>query len=65
MTRRTFGEEFSRELASKAVIWGPAVAGAAVAGPVGLLLGAVVAVAIVVSGDSGSPPPDSGDPPKD
>lgn len=65
MARRTYGEEFGRELAGKAIIWGPAVAGAAVAGPVGLLVGAVVAVAIVMSGNNGSVPPAGGGPPKE
>jgi len=64
MTRRTFGEEFSRELAGKAVIWGPAVAGAAVAGPVGFAVGAVIGIATILTGGSSSAPPDGGDPPK-
>ena len=48
-------------LAVKAVIWGPSIAGAMLLGPVGLLVGAAVSVAIVASGDDNSPQQSSGD----
>lgn len=57
MAERTFGEEVSRELTAKAAMWGPPLAGAAVAGPVGFLVGLIASVAILVSGESNSPPP--------
>lgn len=59
MAGRTFGEEFG----GKAIMWGPALAGAALLGPVGILVGLAASAAIVASG--GSSPPSSADPPKD
>ena len=58
MAGRTFGEDFRNELTGKALIWGPSIAGAFLLGPAGLLVGAAVAVAIVVSGSDKSPPKD-------
>lgn len=54
MARETLREALAKELAMKAVMWGPATAGVILMGPVGLLLGAAVSVAIVASGDQGS-----------
>ena len=51
-------------MTGKAIVWGPAIAGAVLLGPVGILLGLVASVAIVASGSDSSPPP-GGDPPKD
>ena len=65
MTGRTFGEKLSGELAGKAVIWGPSIAGALLLGPFGVLLGLAASVAIVASASDNSQPPPGGDPPKD
>ena len=40
MARETLREAFAKDLAVKAVIWGPSIAGAMLLGPSGLLLGA-------------------------
>ena len=58
MSAETLGEAVATDLAVKAVIWGPSIAGAFLLGPAGLLVGAAVAVAIVVSGSDKSPPKD-------
>ena len=52
MAERTFAEEVGKELTGKAVIWGPALAGAAVAGPVGFFAGLMVSVAVIISSGS-------------
>jgi hypothetical protein len=53
MARETLREAFAKDLAVKAVIWGPSIAGAMLLGPVGLLLGPAVFVALVASGGDG------------
>jgi len=65
MAEKSFGEEFGEEFAGKAVMWGPAIAGAVLLGPVGFALGLAASVAIVASGDDNPPPPSSSDLPKD
>ncbi len=60
MTGRTFGEELSGELAGKAVMWGPSIAGALLLGPFGVLLGLAASVAIAASA-SENPPQSGGD----
>ena len=50
MAERTLGEAVATDLAVKAVIWGPSIAGAILLGPVGVLLGAAATVALVASG---------------
>lgn len=55
MKERSIAEELGNELAGKAVIWGPAIAGGLALGPVGFAVGLVAAVAIVVSGSSETP----------
>jgi uncharacterized membrane protein len=65
MAAKSFGEEFRDELTGKAMMWGPAIAGAVLLGPVGIALGLAAPVAIVVSGGDNAPQPSSGDPPKD
>ena len=52
MAAKSFEQEVADELAGKAVMWGPAVAGGLVLGPVGALLGAIASVVIVASGSS-------------
>ena len=59
MAAKSFGEEFIEELARKAIMWGPAVAGGLLMGPVGFVLGLATSVVIVASGGSNSPPPRS------
>jgi hypothetical protein len=51
MPAETLREAFAKDLAVKAVVWGPSIAGVMLLGPVGLLLGAAASVAIVASGD--------------
>jgi len=58
MTTKSFGEQVAGELAVKTVMWGPAIAGALLLGPVGGLLGLVASVNIAVSGSSTSAAPD-------
>jgi len=53
MARKTLTEALATDLAVKAVIWGPCIAGVMLFGPVGLLLGAVASVALVASGGDG------------
>jgi hypothetical protein len=60
MTERTYGEAVAGDLAAKAAIWGPAIAGGLLLGPVGVLLGLVTSASILVGGSSDSPPPSSG-----
>jgi len=61
MAERTLGEAVATDLAVKAVIWGPSIAGAILLGPVGVLLGAAATVALVASGGDNSPQPSPGD----
>jgi hypothetical protein len=60
MAGTTFGEDFRNEMTGKAVMWGPAITGAVLAGPVGFVLGLAVSVVMVASGsgDNASPPAD-------
>lgn len=53
MAERSFTEDLSNEMTGKAVMWGPAIAGAILLGPVGIALGLVTSVVIVAS-DSGN-----------
>jgi len=55
MAAKTLGEAVATDLTVKAVIWGPSIAGAILLGPVGMLLGAAVSVALVASGGDNSP----------
>lgn len=50
MARRTFGEDLAAELSVEASVWGPAIAGTVLLGPVGILLGLVVSAAVLTSG---------------
>jgi hypothetical protein len=65
MAGKSFGEELSGEMAGKAVMWGPAIAGAVLLGPVGVVLGLVASVAVVSSCSDNATPPSGGDPPRD
>jgi hypothetical protein len=61
MAAKTLGEALATDLAAKAVLWGPSIAGAILLGPVGLLLGPAALVAILASGGDNSSQPSSGD----
>ena len=65
MAGKSFGEEFRDELTGKAVMWGPAIAGAVLLGPVGIALGLAASVAVIASSDGSAHQPPSGDPLKD
>jgi len=65
MAAKSFGEEFRDEFTGKAIMWGPAIAGAVLLGPVGIALGLAASVALVASGGDNPPQPSSGDPHKD
>ncbi len=56
MAAKSFGEQVAGELAGKAVMWGPAIAGALLLGPVGILLGLLASANIVASGSSSAAP---------
>ena len=62
MADRSFGEELAGELAGRAVIWGPSLAGAILLGPVGLLLGLAASAALVASSSDSAPPGGGQDP---
>jgi hypothetical protein len=61
MAEKTLGEAVATDLAAKAVLWGPSIAGAILLGPVGLLLGPAALVAILATGGDNSSQPSSGD----
>jgi hypothetical protein len=61
MAAKCFGEEMAQELAVKTVMWGPAIAGALLLGPVGIVLGLLTSASIVASGSNGSSSPRDGD----
>jgi uncharacterized membrane protein len=65
MAAKSFGEDFRDELTGKAVMWGPAIAGAVLLGPVGIALGLAASVAIVASGGDNAPQQSGSDSPKD
>jgi hypothetical protein len=65
MAGKSFGEEFGEEFAGKAVMWGPAIAGALLLGPVGIALGLAASVAVIASGGDSPQQPSGGDLPKD
>jgi len=56
MAKRSFAEEVGKELTIKAVVWGPAIAGGLLLGPVGLFAGLAASVIVLASGSGGSPP---------
>ncbi len=64
MAAKGFGEEFRDELTGKAIMWGPAVAGAVLLGPMGLALGLATSVVLVASGNSSDSPANSEQPEK-
>jgi hypothetical protein len=61
MAEGTFGEDFRNEMAGKAIMWGPAITGAVLAGPVGFVLGLAASVVIVASGSGDNSSPPAGD----
>ena len=60
MARKPFGEEPCGELAARTTMWLPAIAGAILLGPVGVLLGLAVSVSIIASSGSDIAPPAGG-----
>jgi len=64
MADKTLGEELRGELAAKATMWLPSIAGAILLGPVGVLLGLATSVSILASGSDSSPPSSGGQHPK-
>jgi hypothetical protein len=60
MATRSFGEELTKEMTGKAIMWVPAIAGAFLLGPLGVCLGFLGSVGIMESLPSGSPPPAGG-----
>jgi hypothetical protein len=56
MAGRTLVQEAAVELTGKAVMWGPAIAGAILLGPAGVVLGLATSVAIATRLSSSSPP---------
>jgi hypothetical protein len=52
MSGKSLGEEIREELIRKAVIWGPAIGGGLLLGPVGIAVGIATTVAVVCSGGS-------------
>lgn len=65
MAGKSFSEDLSNEITGKAVMWGPAIAGAVLLGPVGIALGLAASVAIVASGSGNSAGPAGGEPSRD
>jgi uncharacterized membrane protein len=65
MAGKSFGEEFGEEFTGKAVMWGPAIAGAILLGPVGIALGLAASVAVIASGGDNPPQPSGGESRKD
>ncbi len=61
MAGRSFSEDFSNEMTGKAIMWGPAIAGAALLGPAGIALGLLTSVILAASGGSSDPAPKDGD----
>jgi hypothetical protein len=59
----SFSEDLKKEMTGKAVMWGPAIAGAVLLGPVGFALGLATSVVLVVSGGSSDSPPANGERP--
>jgi hypothetical protein len=62
MAQRSFAEDVAVELGMKAAIWGPAIAGTVLLGPLGILAGLAVSAVILTGGGGGNqspPPPDN------
>src|SRR5262245_26217409 len=64
MAGKSFSEDLSNEMAVKAVMWGPAIAGTVLLGPLGLALGLAASVAVVASGGSSKSSPPDGEQPE-
>jgi hypothetical protein len=56
MAGRSLVKDAAVDLAGKALVWGPAIAGTIALGPAGAVLGFAASVAIVASAGGSSPP---------
>lgn len=65
MAGKSFSEDLRNEVTGKAIVWGPAIAGAALLGPAGIVLGLLTSVAIVASDGSSDFPSSNGERPAD
>ena len=63
MAERSFSDDLRKEMTGKALMWGPAVAGAVVLGPLGFALGLATSLVLVASGGSSGSPPANGERP--
>ncbi len=63
MAERSFSDDLRKEMTGKAVMWGPAIAGAVLLGPVGFALGLATSVVLVALGSSSDSPPANGERP--
>jgi hypothetical protein len=62
MAAKSFEQAVAQDLTSKAVMWGPAIAGGLLLGPIGGVLGVIASVVILASGSNdSSPPPEDND----
>jgi hypothetical protein len=61
MAARRFGDEFNEQLARKAIMWGPAIAGGLFLGPAGIVLGLLTSASVVASDSNGNSSPRDGD----
>lgn len=60
MAGQSLVQDAATELTGKAVMWGPAIAGAMVLGPLGAVLGLAASVAIAAKVSSSLPSDDDG-----
>jgi hypothetical protein len=62
MAAKSFGDDFRDECAKKAIMWGPAIAGALVLGaPLGIAAGLLTSVVMLASGGGGTSSRPDGD----
>ena len=64
MAGKTFSEDLSNEMVGKTVMWGPAIVGGILLGPVGVGLGLIASVVAVASGGNNNSAPPKGEQPR-
>jgi hypothetical protein len=64
MAERSLSDDLGKEMAGKAITWGPAIAGGLLLGPLGIAVGLAVSAAVVASGGSTDSPPPNGERPE-